>query len=54
MLCPSCPALWRQWRQSHPAASRRVVYLLLLAAFFSLLGWLTDPVALPGMCHVYP
>ncbi|WP_371322449.1 hypothetical protein VX159_08430 [Dechloromonas sp. ZY10] len=55
MFCAPCRSHFRHWRQQHPKATRRVAFLLLLALFFSLLGWLTDPVAMPpGMCSVYP
>ena len=54
MLCPPCRQWVRHWRQQHPKATRRVAFLMLLALAFSLLGWLTEPVALPGMCSVYP
>ncbi len=54
MFCPPCLVLIRHWRQEHPKATRRVAFFLFLALGFSLLGWLTEPVTLPGMCSVYP
>lgn len=49
-FCQPC----RLWVGQHPKATRRVAFFIALMVFFSLLGWLTDPVTLPGMCKVYP
>ena len=38
----------------HRSAVRRVVFLLLLAAFFTVLGLVSDPVVTPGLCKIYP
>jgi hypothetical protein len=49
-FCPPC----RDLLADHRRAARRVVFLLGLAVFFTLLGLVTDPVIMPGLCKVYP
>ena len=49
-FCQPC----RLWVGQHPRAARRAAFFIGLAIFFTLLGWLTDPVNMPGMCKVYP
>ena len=48
--CHAC----RRLVDRHPKAARRAAFLLLLALFFTVLGMVSEPVFLPGMCKVYP
>ncbi len=49
-FCQPC----RDLLTDHSRAARRVAFLLGLAAFFTLLGLVSDPVITPGLCKVYP
>jgi hypothetical protein len=49
-FCQPCKDLVTQ----HRKAARRVAFLLALSLFFTVLGLITDPTNMPGMCKVYP
>ncbi|MCE1238528.1 MAG: hypothetical protein LWW83_01185 [Azonexaceae bacterium] len=48
--CPPCA----DWVRHHPVACRRILWIAGLSLFFSLLGWISDPVYGPGFCRIYP
>lgn len=49
-FCQPC----RNWVGRHPKATRWVAFFVGLSVFFSILGWMSDPVTFPGMCRIYP
>jgi hypothetical protein len=49
-LCQPCRDLVRR----HPKAARRVAFIIFLSLFFTVLGWISDPVYAPGLCKIYP
>jgi hypothetical protein len=49
-FCQPCKDLVAQ----HSKAARRVAFLLAMSLFFTLLGSVTNPIYMPGLCKVYP
>ena len=49
-FCRPC----RDWVAEHRRATRRVAFLLAISLFFTLLGQVTNPIYMPGLCKVYP
>lgn len=49
-ICQPCKDLVMRNKK----AARWVAFLLGLSLFFTLLGLVTDPVYMPGLCKVYP
>ncbi|WP_374276566.1 hypothetical protein [Azonexus sp.] len=49
-FCQPC----RVWMKRHEKATRWVAFFIGLSLFFTLLGLVTDPVYMPGLCKVYP
>ena len=47
-FCQPCKDLVTQ----HRKATRRVAFLLAMALFFTLLGVVTNPIYMPGLCKV--
>ena len=49
-VCQPC----RELVQRHRKAARWVAFFIGLSVFFTLLGWVSDPVTSVGLCKVYP
>ncbi len=49
-LCQPC----REVVQRHRKAARWVAFFVVLSIFFTVLGWVSDPVTGIGFCKVYP
>jgi hypothetical protein len=49
-FCQPCREVVAQNRK----AARWVAFLLALSLFFTMLGLITHPTIMPGMCKIYP